>query len=273
MAARKGIIAFGLVSIPVQLHVAARSTTLDLDLLHRKDQSPIQYKLWCKAEDTEVARKDTVKGYKVDGRYVVLDESDFDKAERATSRAIDVVHSVDLDQVDPVYFERAYWVSPEKGMERAYQVLLRAMQEAQRAAVVTFVMSRRQQYALLRVDGEKLALHTLYYGDEVRELPPDWKQPEPDEREVRFAEQYIEALTRDFTPDEYEDTYRKTLLAIIKAKAAGEEVELPDVRKPPAKVRSLMEALERSVQAIRKPPAKAEGRPAAVRRRRRKKAA
>src|SRR5436309_8161676 len=154
MAARKGIITFGLVSIPVELHVAARSTSLDFDLLHKKDQSRIQYKLWCKEEDTEVARKDTVKGYAVGGRYVILDEEDFDKAERATSRAIDVVHFVELDEVDPIYLERSYWVAPEKGMERAYQVLLRAMREAERAAVVTFVMSRRQQYAFLRADGE-----------------------------------------------------------------------------------------------------------------------
>jgi DNA end-binding protein Ku len=263
--ARKGIITFGLVSIPIELHVAARSKSLDFDMLHKKDQSRILYKLWCKEEDTEVDRKQTVKGYNVGGRYVILDEADFDTAERATSRAIDVVHFVDLDQVDPVYLERSYWVAPEKGMERAYQVLLRAMQEAQRAAVVTFVMSRRQQYAFLRADGDKFALHTLYYGDEVRELETDWKQPKPDEREVAFAGQYIKALTRDFTPDEYEDTYRKRLLAIIKAKAKGEEVELPEVRKPPAKVTNLMDALRRSAEEVRKPLAMAKGGPSAAR--------
>jgi DNA end-binding protein Ku len=264
MAARKGIITFGLVSIPVDLHVAARSTSLDFDLLHKKDQSRIQYKLWCKEEDTEVARKDTVKGYNVGGKYVILDEADFDQAERATSRAIDVVHFVNTDAVDPVYLERSYWVGPEKGMERAYQVLLEAMDEGKKAAVVTFVMGRRQQYALLRPDDKKFALHTLYYGDEVREFDADWKQPKPDPREVKFAAQYIEALTKDFSPERYEDEYRKTLLTLIKAKAEGEEPELPQAPKPPAKVRNLMDALRQSVEAVRKPLAKAEDRKAAA---------
>src|SRR5262249_37750188 len=151
--ARKGVITFGLVSIPVELHVAARPITLDFDLLHEKDRSRIQYKLWCKEEDIEVSRRETVKGYAVDGRYVVLDEGDFDRAERTASCAIEVVHFVALEQVDPVYLERSYWVAPEPGMEHAYEVLRRAMDKTGCAAVVTFVMSRRQQYAFLRVDG------------------------------------------------------------------------------------------------------------------------
>src|SRR5262245_41443756 len=266
MPARKGIITFGLVSIPVELHVAARSTTLDFDLLHAKDKSRIQYKLWCKEEDAEVDRKETVKGYNVGGEYIVVCEADFEKAERASTRAIEVVHFVDLKAVDPVYLERSYWVAPETETERAYQVLLQAMQEAQSAAVVTFVMSRRQQYAFLRPDGDKFALHTLYYGDEVRELDVDWKKPKPDQREVAFDGQYIKALMKDFTPAEYEDTYRETLLTIIKAKAEGKEVELPAVRKPTAKVSSLMEALQRSVDEVRKPLSKVEERRATAHR-------
>jgi DNA end-binding protein Ku len=283
VAARKGIVTFGLVSIPVELHVAARSTSLDFDLLHEKDQSRIKYKhekdqsrikykLWCVDEDREVARKEVVKGYKADGGYVVMEDEDFEKAERATSRAVDVVQFVDEAEVDPVYLERSYWVAPQADAERAYQVLLAAMREAKKAAVVTFVMSNRQQYALLRADGDRLALHTLYYGDEVRDFVPDRRPAKPDKREVAFAAQYIEALTKPFEPGRYRDEYREKLLAIIHAKADGREAKLPEAPRPPGKVVSLVEALRASVEHVRKPLAKAEAgrraRPASSPRRR-----
>src|SRR5262245_54617116 len=169
MAVRKGVIVFGLVSIPVELHVAARSTTLDFDLLHAKDEGRIRYKLWCEEESREVSRKETVKAYRVNGQYVVMEPEDFEKAERATSRAIEVRRFVSLASVDPIYFERSYWVAPGDEAERSYQVLLEAMRSTKTAAVVTFVMSDRQQVALLRAASDRLALHTLYYGDEVRE--------------------------------------------------------------------------------------------------------
>jgi DNA end-binding protein Ku len=260
MAARKGLITFGLVSIPVALHVAARSTTLDFDLLHAKDKGRIKYKLWCQEEDEEVERAETVKGYKVGGGYVIMDDEDFDKAEQATSRSIDVRQFVDLAAVDPVYLETSYWVGPQEDSERAYEVLLRAMTRKKKGAVVTFVMGRRQHYALLRPDDDKMALHTLYYGDEVRPLEADWKHPKPGDKEIGFAEQLIDALSSDFTPEKYEDEYRQALLEIIRAKAEGKDVEAPAVEKPPAKVRNLMDALRQSVDAVRKPLAMAEGR-------------
>ena len=153
-----------------------------------------------------------------------------------------------------------HWVGPQEDSERAYEVLLRAMTRRKKAAVVTFVMSRRQHYALLRADDDKMALHTLYYGDEVRPLDADWKHPKPGDKEITFAEQLIDSLSADFTPDKYEDEYRQTLLKIIRAKADGKKVELPAADRPPAKVRNLMDALRQSVDAVRKPLARAEGR-------------
>jgi DNA end-binding protein Ku len=264
MAVRKGIITFGLVSIPVELHVAARPASLDFDLLHAKDRGRIKYKLWCAEEDREVARKDTVKGYKVGGDYVVLDDEDLDRAERATSRAVDVVHFVDLDQIDPIYLERSFYVGAQPDLARGYQVLLTAMRNTKTAAVVTFVMNRRQHYALLRPDEDTLVLHTLYYADEVQAFEKDWKASRPNEREVDFAEQYIKALRQDFEPERYHDQYRKTLLEVIRAKAKGKAVELPEAPKPRAKVVDLVKALQASVDQLRKPLARAEGkRPAA----------
>jgi DNA end-binding protein Ku len=256
-AVRKGIVTFGLVSIPVELHVAARSQSLDFDLLHRSCKTPIKYRLYCPTHDAEVSRKEVVKGYKVNGGYVVVEPEDFEKAERATSRAIEVVQFVDESTVDPVYLERSYWVGPQPDMERPYQVLLDALRESGKAAIVTFVMSNRQQYALLRADGDRLALHTLYYGDEVRELDADWKHPKPSPQEVKFAGQLIDALTKKFEPSAFHDEYRERLEEIIRAKASGKELELPEAPKPKGKVVDLMEALRQSVAQVRKPPAKA----------------
>jgi len=270
MAVRKSIITFGLVSVPVELHVAARSQTLDLDLLHASDKTPIKYRLYCPKHEREVERKEVVKGYKLNGGYVILDDEDFEKAERAASRAIEVVRFVAADEVDPLYLERSYYVTPQSDSERPYQVLLEAMQRTEKLAVVTFVMSNRQQYAVLRPAGDKLALHTIYYGDEVREVEADWRAGRAKPEEVRFAEQLIEALTGKFTPREYHDEYRDKLMAVIRAKAAGKEIELPEARKPPAKVVSLTDALRQSLEAVRKPAAAAR-RPA--KRRRARKAA
>jgi DNA end-binding protein Ku len=258
MAARKGIITFGLVSVPVELHVAARPVTLDFDMLHARDQGRIQYKLWCAAEDHEVPRKETVKGYKVGEQYVIMDDEDFEKAERATSRAIEVVQFVSLSEVDPVYLETSYWVGPQADAGRAYSVLQMAMAKAGKGAVVTFVGGRRQHYALLRPDGDRLALHTLYHGDEVRDFEVSGRGAQPDPREIELAGQFIEALTKPFDPEKYRDEYRETLLGIIRAKAEGQEIELPAAPAPAPKVANLMEALRASVEHVRKPLARAE---------------
>jgi DNA end-binding protein Ku len=254
-SARKGIVTFGLVSIPVELHVAARAETLDFDLLHRPCQTRIQYRLYCPIHKTEVSRKETVKAYKENG-YVVLDDEDFEKARRAGSRAIEVVQFVDQAEVDPLYLERSYYVGPQEDGERPYEVLLRALQESNKAAVVRFVQSNRQQHALLRPSEDFLVLHTLYYADELQRFERDRTRARPAPAEVKLAEQYIEALTQKFVPEAFHDEYRETLKKIIRAKAEGQEVALPEAPKVSGKVVSLTDALRQSIQAARKPPAR-----------------
>jgi DNA end-binding protein Ku len=268
MATRKGIITFGLVSIPVELHVAARSQSLDLDLLHEPCKTRIRYRLYCPTHERDVDRKEVVKGYKTNGGYVVVEDADFEKAERASSRAIEVVAFVEEAAVDPMYLERSYFVGPQSDAERPYEVLLEAMRRSKKAAVVTFVMANRQQYALLRTADDRLTLHTIYYGDEVRDFEADWKRARPSAEEVKFAERLIEAMVQEFKPDAYRDEYREKLLAIIRAKAKGEEVELPEAPRAPRKTVSLMSALRGSLDAMRKPLAKAEGQAAARSRKR-----
>jgi DNA end-binding protein Ku len=251
MAARKGVVTFGLVSIPVELTVAARSQTLDFDLLHRPCGTRVRYRLYCPTHEREVGRDEVVKGYKLGGKYVALADEDLEAAERASTRAIEVVRFVKQHDVDPVYLERSYWVGPQKDAERACQVLLEAMRRSGRAAVVTFVMASRQQYALLRPAGDRLALHTLYYGDEVRALEAEWRRPKPRAEEIALAERLIESLAGPFEPERYRDEHRETLLAVIRAKAKGEAVELPEAPKPRGAVVDLMSALRESVARVR----------------------
>ncbi len=258
-AVRKGIITFGLVSIPVELHVAARAKSIDFDLLHRACKTRIKYQPYCPTHESAVSRKELVKGYRTNG-YVVMEDEDFEKAERASSRAIEVVEFVDLADVDPLYLERSYYVGPQEDTERPYEVLLQALTESKKAAVARFVMSNRQQYALLRAAEDTLVLHTLYYADEVRAFEAEWKRARPGPEEVKLATRFIEALAKDFDPSKYHDEYREMLDDVIRAKAEGQEVTLPEAPKPSRKVVNLMDALRESVEQIRKPPARAAGR-------------
>jgi DNA end-binding protein Ku len=263
MAARKGVITFGLVSIPVELHVAARPVGISANLLHAACQSRIRQQWMCPTCDRVVQRSELVRGYPADGGYVVLEDRELEQLEEASSRAIDVVEFVDAAEVNPLYMETSFYVTPQKDTERAYEVLLAALSEAKKAAVVRFVATGRQHYAVLRPDERVLVLHTLYYADEVRALEADWKRPAPRPEEVRLARDLIEALGKPFDPGRFQDEYRLRLAALIQAKAGGETVTLPAAPAAPARVVDLMEALRQSVEQVRKPPAKADAAPGA----------
>jgi DNA end-binding protein Ku len=256
MAARKGIITFGLVSIPVELHVAARPVSIAANLLHAPCQSRIRQQWYCPTCERTVERGELVRGYPVNGRYVILEDQELDQLEAASSRTIDVVEFVDAREVSSLYLETSYYVTPQKDTERAYEVLLAAFNEAKKAAVVRFVASGRQNYAVIQAIEGVLVLHTLYYHDEVRTLEMSWKRPSPLSAEVRLARDFIDALTKDFDPVKYHDEYRDRLTALIQAKAEGQAVTLPAAPAAPAKVVNLMDALRQSVEQVKKPPAK-----------------
>ncbi len=256
---RKGIITFGLVSIPVQFYVGARSLTVGFNQLHAPCKSRIQYKLYCPACERHVERSEIVRGYRLNG-HVVMDDADVASVEQATSRAVEVLEFVEAASVDPIYFETSYYLGPQKDSERPYSVLLEALRQTGKAAVVRFVMGSRQHHALIRAAPDKLLLHTLYYADEVREVleAADWKRVKPAAGEVELAGQFVEALSKEFDPGKYHDEYREQLTQIIRAKAAGEPVVTPEAPPTPAKVINLMDALRQSVEQVKKPPARAQ---------------
>jgi DNA end-binding protein Ku len=259
-----GVITFGLVSIPVKLYVAARPETVSFNQLHSVCQSRLRQKLYCPTCERDVERGEIVKGYKLDS-YVLMDDADFEAVEREGSRALEVLEFVEAESVDPVYLERSYYLAPQEASERAYHVLLTALAEARKAAVVRFVMGAREYHALVRAGDGKLVLHTLYYADEVRELEARWKPAQPSPQEVELAIKLVDALASDFEPTKYHDEYRVQLMERIQAKAAGTPAAAPAERREPAKVVNLMDALRQSVEQAKKPLAKAEPeRPAAA---------
>jgi DNA end-binding protein Ku len=252
-----GVVTFGLVSIPVKLYVAARPETVSFNQLHSVCLSRLRQKLYCPQCERDVERAEIVKGYKLNG-YVVMDDADFEATEREGSRALEVLEFVDGATVDPVYLEKSYYLAPQEASERAYHVLLRALAESGKAAVVRFVMGTRQYHALVRPGDGKLLLHTLYYADEVRELEARWKPVEPTADEVALGIRLIDALAGEFDPGKYQDEHREKLMALIRAKGEGKQVPVPEARPEATKVVDLMEALRQSIKQVRKPLAKAE---------------
>ncbi len=258
-----GVVSFGLVSIPVKLYVAARPETVSFNQLHSVCQTRLRQKLHCPTCERDVERSEIVKGYKLNG-YVVMDDADFEAAEREGSRALDVLEFVDAASVDPIYLERSYYLAPQEASERAYHVLLSALAEAGKAAIVRFVMGPREYHALVRPADGKLVLHTLYYADEVRELEAKWKPAQPSSQEVELAVKLIDALAREFDPSKYHDEHRAKLLELIQAKGEGKQVVVPAEPREPTKVVNLMEALRQSVEQVKKPLSKVEPRPRAA---------
>jgi DNA end-binding protein Ku len=261
-----GVVSFGLVSIPVKLYVAARPETVSFNQLHSVCHSRLRQKLYCPTCERDVERAEIVKGYKRGDDYVIMDDADFEAGEHEGSRALEVLEFVEAESVDPVYLERSYYLAPQEGSERAYHVLLSALAEARKAAVVRFVMGTREYHALVRPGDGKLVLHTLYYADEVRELEARWKAVQPSPQEVELGVKLVDALARDFDPTKYHDEHRTKLMELIQAKADGRSVPAVPERREPAKVVNLMEALRQSVEQVKKPLAKAEtaSRPAAA---------
>jgi DNA end-binding protein Ku len=165
---------------------------------------------------------------------------------------------VDLSEVSSLYLETSYYVTPQKDTDRAYEVLLAAFAESKKAAIVRFVGSGRQNYAVVQAIDGVLVFHPLYYNDEVRTLEVSWKRPTPQPAGVRLARDFIDALTKHFDPVHYHDEYRERLAALIEAKAHGQTMPMPTAPAAPVKVVNLMEALRQSVELVKKPPAKVE---------------
>jgi DNA end-binding protein Ku len=263
-----GSISFGLVNIPVGMALAtkpaARQSDVSFRMLHRECGTPIKNKRWCPQHDREVSNDEIVKGWEVaKGQFVFVEDADLEALQTADdSRTIAITRFVELDQVDPIYFDRTYFLAPADAaaQRRPYVLLLEAMKETNTAAVGKFVRQGAEHFCLIRPKGNALALETLFLAEDVRsqdEIEEAVEEIDVKEAELELARQVIGSLAADFDPGELVSDYRRDLKALLDAKLEGEEIAVPEPAEEKAPVIDLMEALKASVaEAQGKKPAK-----------------
>jgi DNA end-binding protein Ku len=245
-----GTISFGLVNIPIKLYTAATSQNISFHLLHAKCGSRIKQQQTCPACNIVLSRDDLVRGYEVGkNQYVQFTEAELEGLEHAASKNIDIVEFLPLPEVDPIYFEKSYFLGPDKGGEKPYRLLAEAMSRANRVAVAKFVMRGKENLVLIRPSQDGLMLHLMYFADEIRNFEEiDKGSATVKENELGLATRLIEELSVDeFKPEQYHDEYRDRVLEVVNQKAAGQEISSVDVATRPAEVVDLMEALKASL--------------------------
>jgi DNA end-binding protein Ku len=252
----KGAVSFGLVSVPVKLYSATESHDISFRQVHAKDGGRIKYQRVCSIDGEEVPYAEIAKGYETeDGEMVILDDEDLAELPANSSREISVEKFVPSDQIDPMMFEKSYYLEPEKSGLKPYALLRDALQESDRVAVVTVSLRTRMTPALLRVRDDVLVLQTLMWPDEIR--TPDFASlrdvPDPKPQELEMARLLLDTLAGDYDPDEFEDDYAEAVQAMVQAKLEGGEVKRTKEPAPSAgEVVDLLAALQRSVAAAKK---------------------
>jgi DNA end-binding protein Ku len=248
-----GAISFGLVNIPVKLYTGAQSNSLDLDMI-TKDGTPIKYLRVNKETGREVPYEDIVKGYKMDGEYVILDKEDFAKANVEKTNTIDIVDFVDEDEIDIRYFEKPYYLEPEKSGAKPYVLLIEALKKSKKVGVAKFVLRNREHIAVIKPYKDVIVLNQMRYQEELRDYN-DLKLPKGvkvSDKEVNMALSLIEQLTDKFKPQNYKDTYIDDLKKIIDDKAHGRKIKVKGKEPKPTKAKDLMTLLKRSIEEKKK---------------------
>jgi DNA end-binding protein Ku len=261
-----GTISFGLVSVPVKMYSATESKELRFHFLDRRDLTPIGYDKVRKDTGESVSPDEIVRGFEVEkGRYVPIEDEDLDRLDIELTHSIDILDFVDLDEIDPIYFRKAYYLMPQEGAEKPYRLLVKALEETGKVGVAKVVIRNKQHLAALRSHDGVLVLETMYYSDEVRQ--PESIDGKSASRgggarlksgtaklkraELEMAKSLVENLSGSFKPEQYDDTYRKELLKLIRDKAKGKELPEPQTQEE-GEVVDLMAALRESIAQTKK---------------------
>ena len=250
-----GAISFGLVNVPVKLYSATSSKDVRFHQLDGKSNSRIKQKRVSAVTGEEVPYEDIIKAYEIaPDNYVTITPEELDALDPKATKTIDIEDFVDLDQIDPVYYERPYYLVPDKGGQKAYALLRNAMRETNKVGIARVVLRTKQYLAAIRPKDDALVMETMLFADEVNPLD-DLDLPGPDvdvtEREEKMARSLIDSLTTDFEPDKYRDEYRERVLALIEQKASGQTVVAETTTDEAPKVVDLMAALEASLAAVK----------------------
>jgi DNA end-binding protein Ku len=252
-----GAISFGLVNVPVKLYTATSPKTVRFHQLSAKTGARIRQKRVDPSTGEEVPYEEIVKGYEITpDRYVMIEPEELEALDPKATKTVDIEEFVDLEEIDPIYYDHSYYLTPTAGGAKAYRLLLDAMRESGKVGIGRVVLRSKQQLCALRPTGEVLTLTTMLFGDEV--LASDRldeldtiKDAEASDRELAMAQQLISSLSADFDPSRYHDEYRERVLELIERKAAGEEIAVQPELEEPAAAPDLMAALEASLAAVR----------------------
>lgn len=254
----KGAISFGLVNVPIRLYSATEQKDVRFHEFDQKTHKRVRHKRVAEGTNREVDYEDVAKGYEVSkGRFVVLEREELEAADPEKTRSIDIEDFVDLEEIDPIYFEKTYYVGPEKdkGAKRAYALLTKALADTGKVAIARFVMRSKEYLATVRSSDGHLVLETMFFPDEIRdirkvveELPVNVKV---ERRDLDMAKRLIDGLSAEWRPSKYKDTYRERVLDLIKSKQKGHEIVAEEVEAEEAPA-DLMEALRASVEAMQK---------------------
>lgn len=247
-----GTISFGLVNIPVKLISAVQQEELDLDMLSKKDLAPVRYARIDTKTGEELAWKDIVKGFQyAKGKYVVVEDKDFEQASPEKSKSIDIAQFAKEEEIDPIYYEKPYYIIPGKGGEKSYKLLVKALDETKSVGVAEFMLRNRMHVCTVKSHNGQLLLTQMRYHTELKDAPElELGNERISAKEVELAVKLIEQLSEEFKPAAFKDTYVEEMKKIIKAKAAGKQIRIvTEPKKATATVKDLMSVLKESLNA------------------------
>jgi len=248
----KGVITFGMVSIPVRLFPATQDKDVSFHLLHAPDHSRIKFKRFCAAEDEEVPNEDLVKSFEVSkDQYVEITDEDLEQLPLPARHTIELSGFVNAHEIDPIYYDKSYYLEPEESGVKPYALLTRVLEEKSVTGVASIAIRNKESLCALRPYEGTLLLETLHYPDEIRERDLDMGSVSVNDRELAVASSLVDALAEPFKPDKYHDHYREALLELIKSKTEGREVVVPEGAAPAPQVTDLMSALRASIEAAK----------------------
>lgn len=250
----RGAISFGLVHIPVGLYTATQDNDISFRQLCKADNSRVKYKKTCASCGKEVGPGDIIKGFEYDkDKYVVITDDEFEKIKTEKDRTIQILHFTDLKTIKPIYYEKTYHAVPEAGGEKAFELLRKAMMQEGKIAIAKTVIGTKETLLAIMPTDEGIMVETMFYQDEIKEIPKAYAQPEVNEAELTMAKTLISSMARPFEPQLYHDEYQERLRQLIEQKIAGKEIVAAKSEGGESNIIDLMEALKASVEQISDP--------------------
>jgi DNA end-binding protein Ku len=252
MAARKSVITFGMVAIPISLNTATQDNDIHFNQLHKEDNSRIRYKKTCAHCGREIGQEDIVKGFEYDeDKYVVITDEEIEKIKTEKEKSIQILHFAQLNQISPVYYDKTYQAAPEPGGEKAFELLRAALMAEQKIAVGKTVFGVKDTLMAIIPREDGMLISTMFYADDIRELQKPYAKPAVSEQELSMAKVLINSMDTPFDPAKYRDEYQVKLRALIETKISGKEIVAAEPEST-GKVIDLMEALKASVERAKR---------------------